>query len=416
MYLAMRQDQSTLDPPLKQQFVNAVLDLKANGKYDQYVQWHKDTLKRDPNTGEFIADDAHAGPAFFAWHRQFLRSFEEDLQGTPSWVYKNMGLPYWDWTVDNSPSSSIWLDNFMGPNGDQTLPDPHVMSGPFSIHTRPDGDPRKWTLNVRTDIEQFPYLRRMFKTYVSSLPTQKDVQDTLNATPYDVDPWNDISGSGFRSNAEGFAQAAGPAMHNRVHVWVGGSMTTMTSPNDPVFWLHHCFMDKLWADWERMHKTDASSSYLPPFGARPGHNLNDSMSPWSVKPSSVLFHREHGYRYDTENYLNPGEELYPNQYMLSTDRSTVLLLNGDGRLVLYRRIDGHWIWPSPDVHKPGCRCMMRGDGNLVIYQPPANPYDPPIWQSGTNIPGSKLTVGPGFVGLSPPGESSMYWFQPRGSA
>ncbi|HEX5847186.1 MAG TPA: tyrosinase family protein, partial [Rhodoplanes sp.] len=29
-------------------------------------------------------------------------------------------------------------------------------------------------------------------------------------------------------------------------------MAPMTSPNDPVFFLHHCFVDKAWADWQEV--------------------------------------------------------------------------------------------------------------------------------------------------------------------
>jgi hypothetical protein len=38
-----------------------------------------------------------------------------------------------------------------------------------------------------------------------------------------------------------------------VHNAVGGTMGTSTSPADPLFWLHHGFIDKLWADWEATH-------------------------------------------------------------------------------------------------------------------------------------------------------------------
>ena len=38
-------------------------------------------------------------------------------------------------------------------------------------------------------------------------------------------------------------------MHNRVHVWVGGDMLPGTSPNDPVFFLNHCNIDRIWESW-----------------------------------------------------------------------------------------------------------------------------------------------------------------------
>ena len=38
-------------------------------------------------------------------------------------------------------------------------------------------------------------------------------------------------------------------------------MVDMTSPNDPVFWLHHCNIDRLWAEWRVQHPT--RDAYLP---------------------------------------------------------------------------------------------------------------------------------------------------------
>jgi hypothetical protein len=79
-------------------------------------------------------------------------------------------------------------------------------------------------------------------------------------------------------------------------------MLPATSPNDPVFFLNHCFVDKLWADWQRAHPTEG---YLPVTGAMPGHNLGDAMEPWvgrgeTVTPGSVLDHHALGYAYDHE--------------------------------------------------------------------------------------------------------------------
>jgi tyrosinase len=63
----------------------------------------------------------------------------------------------------------------------------------------------------------------------------------------------------MRNLVEGW-QPNPPAMHNRVHVWVGGDMSPASSPNDPVFFLNHCNVDRLWADWQQNH---GNASYLP---------------------------------------------------------------------------------------------------------------------------------------------------------
>lgn len=38
-------------------------------------------------------------------------------------------------------------------------------------------------------------------------------------------------------------------------------MGDATSPNDPVFFLHHCYIDLLWEKWRKQHPT--SAPYLP---------------------------------------------------------------------------------------------------------------------------------------------------------
>src|SRR5262249_45000154 len=86
-----------------------------------------------------------------------------------------------------------------------------------------------------------------------------------------------------------------PEMHNRVHNWVGGSMLAMSSPNDPVFWLLHANLDRLWAAWEDVYGYD-----YPEEGPPPGQRLHDVMAPFGVTPADVLDHHALGYHYDTE--------------------------------------------------------------------------------------------------------------------
>jgi tyrosinase len=194
--MALRKNQRNLNAWEKRNFCETVLALKAEQKpgntntYDQYVKLHYDNVLA-----------GHFGPAFFAWHREFLRRFEGELQRITG--DKSFGLPYWDWSVDNSKTSSIWGPDFMGGNGNAGL-EWQVQDGPFAYSARNQGDPRKWSLNVRTSSEPFPYLRRQLETYIPSLPTPADVQAALQTTPYDVAPWDDTSLSGFRNTAEGY--------------------------------------------------------------------------------------------------------------------------------------------------------------------------------------------------------------------
>jgi tyrosinase len=273
-----RKNQSTLTSTEKARFVAAVLALKASGKYDTYVQQHMDFMS-----------SAHRSSAFLPWHREYLRRFELDLRAIDS----SVTLPYWDWTVDNSPTSSLWADDFMGPNGRPS--DGQVMSGPFAFSGG------NWTL-----VFDGAFLRRRFGLSAPTLPAPGDITNALATTPYDLPPYNDGSSlAGFRNTVEGWRN--GPQLHNRVHVWVGGSMLPASSPNDPVFFLNHCFEDKLWADWQAAHPGEG---YVPVSGGPAGHNLSDAMQPWAglgdtVTPASVLDHHPLGYAYDTEGICAP---------------------------------------------------------------------------------------------------------------
>jgi tyrosinase len=75
-----------------------------------------------------------------------------------------------------------------------------------------------------------------------------------------------------------------------VHVWVGGDMGPSTSPNDPVFYLNHCNVVRLWEGWMQTH----GRQYLPDMSAGAeleGHRIDDEIvSPLgsSATPRQVL--------------------------------------------------------------------------------------------------------------------------------
>jgi tyrosinase len=274
----VRKDQSTLTDQERSDFVDAVLALKNRFEggstisvYDEFVNLHAAAM-----TTHFI----HDGTVLFPWHRQLLDLFERELQT----INPQVTIPYWNWAVDNQPTSSIWNDDFMGGNGDPT--DNHVVkTGPFRQG--------QWILT-----RDGPDLRRDFGDWVSSLPTAQDEQVALTIPNYDVFPYDsgsDITQS-FRNFMAGWnSPTIEPERHNRVHNWVGGSMLTEASPNDPVFWLVHANLDRIWADWETQH------GYLyPESGAAEGENLYDQMPFLDVTPASVLNHYDLGYQYDTE--------------------------------------------------------------------------------------------------------------------
>jgi tyrosinase len=120
----------------------------------------------------------------------------------------------------------------------------------------------KWPVPDYPEEEGFPDgpgLKRSFgrtgNPPISTLPTRADLLLALREGFYDTPPYNPSPFTiGFRNRIEGFITQRGDSrvttigseLHNRVHVWVGGNMLLMTSPDDPVFFLHHCFIDMRW--------------------------------------------------------------------------------------------------------------------------------------------------------------------------
>ncbi|MEU3724201.1 tyrosinase family protein [Streptomyces sp. NPDC031705] len=266
--MTVRKNQAALTPDEKRAFVNAVLELKRTGVYDRYVNAHNYYLMNDSDFGNRIG---HRTPSFLPWHRRFLLDFEAALQR----VDRSVTLPYWDWTVDRTPQSSLWAADFMG--GTSRGRDGQVLDGPFS------STGRRWPITVGVDRRD--YLRRGLGSGTPQLPTRAEVDSVLAVPVYDTAPWNSSS-SGFRNHLEGWR---GVNLHNRVHVWVGGHMTSAASPNDPVFWLHHAFVDKLWADWQARNP---KAGYQPAGRTPNVIDLHAPLPPWNnVTPADMLDHR-----------------------------------------------------------------------------------------------------------------------------
>ena len=280
----------------------AILALKKSKVYDKYVLQHSASMRtatpwKTEKPDPFARNVAHGGPAFLPWHREFLRRFEKDL-GVP--------LPYWDWAADQASGSpktaKVWSESIMGPNGDPVTE--HVLKGKFA---HDPANPDSWSTIQDPALPKdpsIPWLTRNFgvmtmddgSTMPLDLPMPAAVTSALALTPYDADPWDHTS-SGFRNTLEGWNGPDGMGLHNRAHMWVGGSMMPSTSPNDPVFWLHHANVDRIWANWQRKWP---KQGYLPVTGGPTGHNLKDPMLPWggTTTPESVLDTFALGYWYD----------------------------------------------------------------------------------------------------------------------
>jgi hypothetical protein len=164
------------------------------------------------------------GRNFLAWHRWYLRRLERRLQQ----VDPSIVLPYWD--VIGTPQL------------------PPALNTPALLASW--GISRNWNAAL--------------------LPTQGQLTAVNARTSFDP----------FQHDLE--------QLHNSVHNAVGGTMGTSSSPADPLFWLHHANIDRLWAKWQQTHSR-----------ARPT-NVSETLQPPPLigrKVSSVLGISVLGYKY-----------------------------------------------------------------------------------------------------------------------
>ncbi|MBV2357482.1 tyrosinase family protein [Streptomyces sp. J2-1] len=275
----VRKNVGALGASERRRFVNALLEVKRRGEYDDFVRLHLDHYTSD---GERGLRSAHMTPSFFPWHRAFLLEVERALQRVDS----SVTIPYWDWTRDRTRTSVPWTADLLG--GDGRRSDRQVTTGPFAYGTG------NWTLTVGVTDARF--LTRDLGRAASpiELPTEPDVKTALDDPVYDVRPWDSTVKSGFRNRLEGWGTGSGSASwrnHNRVHRWVGGAMMGGASVNDPVFLLHHSFVDLLWQRWQRAHR---EHRYLPanppPLGDLQHGRIvsrHEKLPPWDMTPDQL---------------------------------------------------------------------------------------------------------------------------------
>jgi len=137
-----------------------------------------------------MGDHLMRGRNFLCWHRWFVRQFERSLQR----IDPSVNLPYWDAIKDRQIPAAL----------DQ----PALLT--------------KWSVTRDWD--------------PTILPTAADLASAVANSTFTV----------FQTAIEG-------AVHADVHNAVGGDMATSSSPTDPLFWLHHANLDRVFAKWQKKH-------------------------------------------------------------------------------------------------------------------------------------------------------------------
>ena len=229
---------------------------------------------------------------FLTWHRAYTYAFEKSLTSALQFVRRDpnlyLTLPFWDWTT--------WNAFFYAPNGVPKWVDEATYVGGGTTKPNP--------LYSARSLYRVQSLRLTGQAqFTQRFPDQLRV--AIPGLASDINRYMTISDFGTFSNT--FNGGA----HGTVHVVTGGANAASPLPNqygdmtavvsaayDPIFWLHHSMVDKVWYDWQARYGNSTVSSHVlttPVYGGLVGSQVLDTASQLKYiysnqPPSSAAVH------------------------------------------------------------------------------------------------------------------------------
>jgi tyrosinase len=249
LMVRVRKDAETLTVAERNRFLRALARLndRGAGKFRDFRNTHTDDT----------TDEAHFFDGFMPWHRAYLLDLERELQR----IDPSVSLPYWRF---DRPAPKLFNAAFIG------APDASGLA-----RMTPSNPLQLWTTDGIPGIDRSPFFA------VASSAANGPAGPVLAeaATVQHNGPYSTLRPS-FEGNP-----------HGRAHVSFGGWISEIgTAAKDPLFFLLHCNVDRLWAKWQWFRRRfDATKTPNYPFvgsatsptRTRIGHNALDTMWPWN---------------------------------------------------------------------------------------------------------------------------------------
>ncbi|MDE1148080.1 MAG: tyrosinase family protein [Azospirillaceae bacterium] len=212
----------------------------------------------------------HGNWYFLPWHRAYLAAFENIIRDVAQKA--DFALPYWNWTTGPTIPTPFWTGalNDTTRRVTATTPMPASAVGLTVINSQ---------VLSQTNYQAFG----------SYMPSGQNSLDNK---------WQ---------RAGGGTGALEGTPHNTVHGTIGGNMGNYMSPLDPIFWLHHCNVDRLWAVWRSMGRADETNSYWRDF-TFPSNFYLPNGTPISPVVKNQLSTEALGYVYDNGRTPNLAAE------------------------------------------------------------------------------------------------------------
>lgn len=242
----IRKDANTLTASERDRFLTAYGVVNAAGIYQDFCAMHVDEAR----------DEAHFGPQFLPWHRAYLLDLERELQA----VDPTVALHYWRF---DQPAPNVFTADFMGATR-------RVVPGrPADLVRFTPGNPlERWTSDGVPGVVRSARFDPLLQEARPRPNTSVLSQAQTLALGIDYASFKDMEGQ----------------PHGAAHVSFDGFIGSIpTAPKDPLFFLLHSNVDRLWALWQwvnrRIDQNDVAAYQgedLPP-----GRRVLDSMWPWN---------------------------------------------------------------------------------------------------------------------------------------
>ena len=209
----------------------------------------------------------HGNWYLLPWHRAYVVTYEQivrELTGN-----KDFAMPYWDWTANpklpeqftsatlpNNQPNPLFVATRTWPAADPMPPD---IVGPSILQS----------IMQETDFEFFGTTRPQGQNSLAQswITSKTGDQGTLEATP-----------------------------HNLVHNNIGGFMPTPMSPTDPIFFMHHSNIDRIWDAWNHAGNDNSTDSLWTDMTFQNNFVHPDGTS-WSPQVKDLQVPEDLGYSY-----------------------------------------------------------------------------------------------------------------------
>ncbi|MBI3819446.1 MAG: tyrosinase family protein [Planctomycetes bacterium] len=195
----IRKEAGTLSVAEQNTYINAIKHMLAtpSNPYGKLVSIHGNMMHN------MHGMNAVGTQRFLSWHRAYLLHFEKKLHAIDS----NAFIPYWDWTKHKAVPA--WMNAF-------------------------------------TPTVKIPGTGAVIVKRNTSIPAIINISSIMALTNY----------TDFTDQLEN-----GP--HGEVHMEVGvvnghaeAMAKIMVSPSDPIFWMHHAQIDRIWSQWQTNHPSE----------------------------------------------------------------------------------------------------------------------------------------------------------------